>query len=190
MSYRVPGANRHLAEEGLEGGPREPSGVATSSDRRHVPAAAAALAPRRKGEAVSRAAYLYTLTLNGGGHDWRVYEALIQAELQPEVAQLVYVDEDGHLRTIVERHIRSRNSAHAWVRASELDLLAEDVEQDYEARRLWKLALDDVRGFVAARKRQDEEAVREARPRDPSRPHGRRALPLRKARRDRSAAGH
>lgn len=100
-----------------------------------------------------RHAYLYTYTQDPV-HIWRVFEAFVvfeDASARRE-ATLYYADETGAFRMVRERHLSNRNSAHAWVRASELPDLAADIERDYAARQCWHEALEDVRQFMERRR--------------------------------------
>lgn len=100
--------------------------------------------PNQQQRSKTRSAYITTYLLPSG--KWRVYEALLldHPHAGNPIATIVFVDETGGIRVVRERHYLSRNSAVSWVYADEFEMLAADVERDWQARRCGREQYEDV----------------------------------------------
>lgn len=99
-----------------------------------------------QGSASGRLLYVYDYY--APDYEWRVYEALMLHAICDEML-MVLVDDNGAMRVVKERHLSRRNSASFFVYDHEFRLLAAEIEADWQNRRCWRLAYEDVQRLKA-----------------------------------------
>lgn len=74
---------------------------------------------------------------------WRIYEGLLLKNGDKQ-SRVCFINQNDSMQIELIEHISKRNSAHAWVFASEFDLLYQSEREDWESRHCWREAWDDA----------------------------------------------